>query len=592
MSARRGDRVWLGKSTENLILWTYCMLKKTRLVFLCLLIMFLTSCNLFGGGNNQSGPPVKAPPAKQIYIDPEIGISDITTFDPALAFDLPSITAIQMVYTGLVQLDDNMQVQPQIAQSWDLSPDGLTWTFHLRSGLKFSDGTPLTSHDVAYSIDRALQPTTRSTVAPIYLNLLKDSDKLLAGTIPTLIADSLITPDNSTLEIITKQQAPYFLDMLTHPCTYVVEKKLIDTYGSTFTNHLDTGGGAGPFKVSKYIHGQEIDFVPNPNYYGHAPQLRKVIFPFYRQASAAYQAYQAGQVDTTSVPLSALATDKKRTDFHQVPQLWTNYYTMNYLVKPFDNIHIRQAFALAINKTVIANNVWKGTVLPTNHIVPQGMNAYNPHLTGPDGTQSLQGNPAKAKALLNQGLQEEGWSSVTQMPPITLTYATNTSNFDQEVTAMISMWQSVLDITVTPNPVDSNTLLAEVTAATNNAHGLQFWGLSWVAEYPDPQDWLTRQFDKGALNNSMNYGQNTSNDAAVQQMIQQQLENADADLHPSTRLQTYQQAEQQLVNDVAWLPMEQITATYLRKPYVIGIANNAQGLIPPNDWANIYIVQH
>jgi len=262
------------------------MRKKLGLVILCLVTIFLTSCNLFGGGTNQQNVPVKAPPDKQVFIDPEAGISDITTFDPALAFDLPSITAIQMVYTGLVQLDDNMQVQPQIAQSWDLSPDGLTWTFHLRSGLKFSDGTLLTSHDVAYSIDRALQPTTRSTVAPIYLNLLKDSDKLLAGTIPTLIGDSLITPDNSTLERITRKKAAYFLDMLTYPCTYVVEQKNNYTYGLNFTNHLDEGGGAGPFKVSKYIHGQEIDFVPNPNYYGHAPQLRKFIFPFFPQASA------------------------------------------------------------------------------------------------------------------------------------------------------------------------------------------------------------------------------------------------------------------------------------------------------------------
>ena len=565
--------------------------KKLSLVFLCLLAVLLTSCDIFGG-NNQPSKPVKAPPGKQVYVDPEVGISDITSFDPALAYDLPSITAIQMVYTGLVQLDDKMQVQPQISQSWGLSADGLTWTFHLRSGLKFSDGTPLTSHDVAYSLDRALQPTTRSTIAPIYLDLLKDSDKLLAGTIPTLIGDSLITPDDSTLIIITRKKAAYFLDMLTHSCTYVVEKKLIDTYGANFTNHLDEGGGAGPFKVSKYLHGQEIDFVPNPNYYGHAPQLRKVIFPFYRQASAVYQAYQGGQVDTTSVPFSVFDADKKRADFHQVPQLWINYYTMNYLVKPFDNIHIRQAFALAIDKTAIANNIWKNTVLPTNHIVPQGMNGYNPHLTGPDGTQNLKGNATKARALLNQGIQEEGWSSLAQLPSIKLTYATGVSSFDQEVTAMISMWQNVLGISVTADPVDYNTLLAEVTAATNNAHGLQFWGLAWVAEYPDPQDWLTRQFDAGALNNSMNYGQNTSNDAAEQQAIQQQLEHADADFQQNTRLQSYQQAEQQLVNDVAWMPMEQVTQIFLRKPYVVGMVDNAQGLVPPDDWANIYIVQH
>ena len=157
---------------------------------------------------------------------------------------------------------------------------------------------------------------------------------------------------------------------------------------------------------------------------------------------------------------------------------------------------------------------------------------------------------------------------------------------------MISMWQNVLGIKVTADPVDYTTLLAEITAATNNAHGLQLWGLAWVAEYPDPQDWLTRQFDRGALNNSMNYGENTSTDAAQQQAIQQQMESADADFHQDTRRQAYQQAEQQLVNDVAWMPMEQVAQTYLRKPYVIGMVDNAQGLIPPDDWANIYIVQH
>ncbi|HJT57838.1 MAG TPA: peptide ABC transporter substrate-binding protein [Ktedonobacteraceae bacterium] len=565
--------------------------KKSTMILLCLLAVLLTACDLFGG-NSQPAKPVKAPPSKQIYIAPLAGISDIQTFDPALAYDASSISAIQMVFTGLVQLDDKLQVHPQLADSWNVSPDGLTWTFHLKPHLKFSDGTPLTAHDVIYSIDRALQPATKSTVAPIYLELIKDSDKLLGGTITTLINDSLLAPDNNTVVIMTKKKAPYFLTMLTYPCSYVVEKKLIDTYGANFTDHLAQGGGAGPFKVTQYIHNKEIDFAPNTNYYGPQPQLRKVVFPFYPQVAAAYTDYQAGRVDTTGIPVSTFASDKKRTDFHQILQLWINYYTMNYLVKPFDNIQIRQAFALAIDKTAIANNVWKGTVIPTNHIVPQDMPGYNAQLTGPDGTQNLKGNPEMAKTLLQKGLQEEGWSSVSQMPAIKLTYASNISSFGQEVTAMIGMWQKVLGVTVTADPVDYNTLLDEVTAATGNAQGLQFWGLAWVAEYPDPQDWLTRQFDSGVPNNSMNYGQNTSNDAARQQLTQKQLESADATSQPGARFQAYQKAEQQLVNDVAWMPISQVTEVFLRKPYVIGMVDNEEGQIPPDDWANIYVLQH
>jgi peptide/nickel transport system substrate-binding protein/oligopeptide transport system substrate-binding protein len=219
------------------------------------------------------------------------------------------------------------------------------------------------------------------------------------------------------------------------------------------------------------------------------------------------------------------------------------------------------------------------------------MDGYNPNLTGPDGTQSLTGDAKKAQALFQQGLREEQWSSVSQMPPITLTYATGIRSLDQEVTLLVQMWQKVLHVTVTAVPVDYNTLLDNVTAATNNPNGLQFWGLAWVAEYPDPQDWLTLQFDKGTPNNNMNYGQNTSTTTALQLRTQQQLEAADVTMQPSTRLQMYQQAEQQLVNDVAWLPMEQVTEVFLRTPYIVGVVDNAQSITPPDDWAGIYRVQ-
>src|SRR5260370_29927848 len=122
---------------------------------------------------------------------------------------------------------------------------------------------------------------------------------------------------------------------------------------------------------------------------------------------------------------------------------------------------------------------------------------------------------------------------------------------------MISMWQPVLGVTVTADPVDSNTLLDEVSAATGNSQGLQMWGLSWIAEYPDPQDWLSRQFSEGSVFNNMNYGQNTSTDASHQLLTQQQMVTADTTSKSDARLQAYQKAEQQFVNDVAWLPIEQ-----------------------------------
>jgi oligopeptide transport system substrate-binding protein len=562
---------------------------------LVLMSMLLVAC---GGSTTTTTtvPSAKAPAAQQVLNMPfENGVSDIKTFDPALSTDAPSIAAIDLVFTGLVQFDNLLTVQPQLASSYQLAPDGLTWTFHLRSNLKFSDGTPLTSADVAYSINRALLPATKSSVAPIYLALLKDSDKLVAGKIPTIIGDSILTPDPSTVVLIANKKAAYFLDALVYSCSYVVEKSLIDKYGTNFTDHLNEGGGDGPFEVQSYTHGTNIVFVPNPNYYGPHPQLTKLIYPFYKQVATNFEAYQAGQTDyALGVPSADLATAKAlpNTQYSLVPQLWINYYTMNYLVKPFDNIHIRQAFALAINKDLIAHSVWKDTVIASNHIVPKGMPGYNPNLTAPDGVTGTSGDTTKAKALFQQGLTEEGYSSVSALPSISLTYPSGSPDQDNEVAALVQMWQTTLGVSVKANPEDFNKLLTDIEAATNNAKGLQFWGIAWIADYPDPQDWTTLQFDKGVPNNNMNYGQNSTSTASTQQQVQLALEAADINPDQTSRMQAYMQAEQQLVNDVAWLPVEQVAVSQVLKPYVKGLVFNPQLLIPPNDWGSIFIATH
>ncbi|GAC1349155.1 MAG: ABC transporter substrate-binding protein [Ktedonobacteraceae bacterium] len=568
-------------------------LMKTLLpTFLALMGMLLVACG--GASSTTTTTPSKATPDKQVLNMPfSNGISDIKTFDPALSTDAPSIQAIDLVFTGLVQFDDKLQVQPQEAASYSLGSDGLTWTFKLKPNLKFSDGTPLTSQDVVYSIDRALQPATKSTVGPIYLALIKDSDKLVAGKIKTIIGDSLLTPDPNTVVIVANKKASYFLDALVYSCSYTLEKSLVAKYGTSFTDHLAEGGGDGPFKVQSYTHGTNIVLVPNPNYYGAKPQLTKIIYPFYKQVDTNYKAYLAGQTDYASVPSADLASAKAlpNNQYSLVPQLWINYYAMNYLAKPFDNIHIRQAFALAIDKDLIAKSVWKNTVIASNHIVPQGMPGYNPNLTGPGGA-STKGDPTKAKALFQQGLTEEGYSSVAQVPPIKLTYPSGSQDTDNEVAALVQMWQTTLGISVKANPEDFNKILTDIVAATNNPKGLQFWGIGWIADYPDPQDWTTLQFDKGVPNNNMNYGQNNTSDAAQQQQVQQALEAADVNPDQTARLKAYMDAEQQLVNDVAWLPVEQVAVSQVLKPYVKGIVFNPQLLIPPDDWGNIYIQAH
>jgi len=573
---------------------------------LCLVAMILAGC---GGGSTTTttsqNKPTKAPTSQQIYRYGDALGTDIATFDPAVATDVPSSEAIGMVFTDLVSLNDQLAVQPQLASSWTTSSDGLTWTFTLKPNLKFSDGTPLTSQDVVYSIDRALSPAIASLngVSLTYLGLIQDADKRVNGKIPSLIGDSLIASDPNTVVIKAAKKTGYFLEALSYPTADVVEKKVIDQWGTKWTDHLsDNGGqgGDGPWKVKSYSHTTGIVFVPNPNYYGKAQTLQEVDFDFYKTAETAYSAYQANQVDITPIPPEDLTTAKTKTkEFSQNSELVIDYMAMNYLYKPFDNIHIRQAIELAINKDVIDNALYHGTRPPTCHIVPQGQPGYDAGLKCPGGAPTS-GNAAMAKQLLQQGMQQEGYTSVSQIPPIKITYESSAPTLANEITTIRQQLQTTLGITVQTQVLDFVPLL---TAVTNTLctkadyhqclnQGLQMWWLAWAADYPDPQDWLTLQFDKAAPNNDWNYGQNGSTDAAQQQATQQLLEQADVTLDQPTRLQMYNQAEQQLVNDVAWLPMDQRFGNRLLKSYVVGRVFNAQGIIPPDDWANVYIAVH
>ncbi len=554
---------------------------------LCLVAMLVTACG--GSGSGTATSSGKAAANKQILVSIAAGYGnpDIKTFDPAQASDLFSGTPITDVFTGLVAVNDKGNIVPQLASSWDISSNHLTYTFHLKSGLKFSDGTPLTSADVAYSLDRALQKSTASPVAPYYLRYIKDAASLNTGKIKTIIGDSVVTPDPNTITITISSPIAFFLDTLTYSCSYVVEKSLITKYGPTaWTDHLNEGGGDGPWKVKAWNHNKNIILLPNPNYYGPKPQLQELVYPFYKVSDSTRADYLANRLDDATIPLADYVSDSTRPDFVKFLTLSINYYVMNFKQKPFDNIKIRQAFAVAVNKQLIVNKIWHNEFLATNHIVPQGMPGYNAGLKGPDGTTSLSGNPTLAKQLLQQGMQEEG---ITKLPAIKLTYSSGgVQGTRDEVTELQQEWQNALGVHVDTEDIEFNSLIGYEQQGAANP--LQFYsGPAWIADYPDASDWTTLQFDIGQAQNGGNYGQNNSADAKAQQAVQKELEQADIDQNPTTRIAAYNDAEQKLVNDVAWLPMEQQYSTELRKPCVQGVVPNPQGIIPADDWGNIYI---
>src|SRR5579875_3121408 len=224
-----------------------------------------------------------------------------------------------------------------------------------------------------------------------------------------------------------------------------------------------------------------------------------------------------------------------------------------------------------------------GTVIPTNHLLPEGMPGYNKALTGPDGV-------TRAKQLLQEGMQEEGYSSVSQMPRITLTYFILDSDTSNLVAALAQRWETVLGVSVHLNLVDINLLLQQMSSTTGKAGPLQMWFLSF-GNPADPQEWLSIIFGKGAAFNNMNYGQNTTSDAAAQQAVQDELHQADSNLNPTQRLQQYDDAEQKLANDVAWLPLFQVEQHYVVNPKLQNFPIHPLGILTPDEWSKVYFAQ-
>ena len=558
--------------------------------FFCLMTILLTAC----GGTAGVSSGQKAPDAQQVYRW-AFSRSDLNSFDPGIAPDATSINAINLVFTGLVQLNDDLIATPQLAQTYERSTDGLTYTFHLRPNLKFSDGTKLDANDVAYSIDRALSPdiNNQSGVALTYLGLIKGASDRVNGQSNSVIGTGVIVQDPNTLIIKVTKATGYFLQALAYPTSYVVEKSVIEKWGQKWTDHLgDNGGqgGDGPFMVKVYDHNTGVKLVPNPNYYGPKPQLKELDYLPFKDAETSYNAYLAGQADYTEVPPAEYQGAKQGSDFGQSNSLTMFYIGMNFLTKPLDNIKIRQAMSIALNRNTIVKAAFNGAYTPSCHIIPDGMYGYNPNLTCPLGT-TPSGDVNKAKQLFAQGLQESGLTVAT-FPTITLTYPTQNEPVANEVTTAVQMWKQTLGITIATTAISQNSMYTLESQTTGHDKPLQMWISGWIADYPDPQDWITLQFGAGQPYNEFNFGNNPGTTAPQQQDLQKQMAAADIMSDKTARAQAYNKIEQQLVDDVTWLTIYQRPNVRLLKSYVVGLKFNAFSEFPPNDWANVYITQH
>jgi oligopeptide transport system substrate-binding protein len=598
-----------------------------------LLSLLLAACGPSAGGGGTAADQTFTWPLQQ-----ESTASD-EVFDPAEIATAYDVQSAQMIFSGLVTLGADLNVRADAASKWDVSSDGKMYTFHLLPNLKFSDGTPLGAADFAYGIDRALDPHlcdgTDASGNPIkygnspyggncynagatYLNHILGATARIngaGGSDHSVVAQGdnpaagISVIDSQTLVIRLDQPVAYFLEALTYPSSYPIEKSLVAKYpNGMWVYHLNEGGCSGPFKVASYDGGKTpadattMTYVPNPDWglAHHSPlTLTKVVRPYVGSPDDMYNAYRSGQYDYTDVPGHDYPYARGQDDFHEVASLQIQYFGFNFLTPPFDNQSIRQAFDLALNKQLLVDRVLNGGGIPTNHIVPQGQPGYSPDLTNPqpDGTQSLTGNQDAAAKLLAQALQachgvEAGGGSsdpdycpyidakhYTPLKEIDIYTAKKNQTRVQLTKSAAEQWNTVLGLNVQEKDVASfGTLYANIQAGVYDA-----WAIGWIADYPDPQDWISLQFRSNSPNN---YSHLTSRD------LDALMDKADLEQNVAARMKDYHDLEQQLVNLGPWLPYEQAKITWRQRTWVHGFGLDSVGTFPDTSWPQVYITSH
>ena len=536
----------------------------TPILFLSVLLLALTACS--GGSTSTSsttnGTPV--PASRQVLRFPNVGISDSASLDPALGPDANTAQIVSMVYSGLVRSDVNLNVIPDQA-TWDVSSDNRVYTFHLKSGITFSDGTPVTAQTYVYTLTRALLPQIKSGIASFFEGAIVGADAVSTGKTKTLTGVKAL--DDSTLQITLTHAAPYFLEVLTNSLYFPLNKTVISQYGQgDWPNHVaGLGVGTGPFMVKEWDHKVKIILVPNPHYYGTKTKLSEVDMYFVTEPTTAFKSYQANQYDFIwNITPNDQQIAQSLPGFVRKSLLETDLLFFNNKMPPFNSLAVRQAFAYAINKEALIHAIFKDAVVVAPTIIPPGMPGYQPDYAG------IPYNKEKARSLI-----QSVYPDVSKVPPITFSYPTS-QIIPVEADALQEMWQTALGVRVNLRSVD---LVAYNTETTE--HSVQFGSTQWGADFPDPYDWLALNLTSNAANNNGEWSNPTFDQTIAQ------AEQATGD----QRISLYNKAEQIAISDVGWLPVDHQAMAAVIPSWLHGLSLNGNGLYF-GDWSNVYILQH
>jgi len=473
--------------------------------------------------------------------------SDPPTLDPHLVTDGTSYGIVIEIYSGLVRLGANPSnpFEPDLAESWSVLEDGKVYEFKLRNGLVFSNGDPVTAQDFKWSFERAAHPDTASTVAEEFLGDIVGIQDIVDGKATT--AEGIEVVDERTLRITIDAPKAYFIAKLTYPTAFVLNKNNVESLGR---NWVDEPVSTGPFTLKEYRIGQRIRLARNDNFWDRAAYLDEVVFNL--AGGVAMAMYENDEIDVTGVGLADLErvqdpTEDLNKDLVEVPPNFAvSYVGFNIDEPPFDDANFRQALNHAVDKQLIADQVFSNLVKPAYGIIPPGFPGFSAEIKG------LEFDPELAQDLLNQS----EYADPDTRPRIILTVPGTGGSPGLTTEVVADMWRQNLGIEIEIQQVEWATYIQDLHRGR-----LQAWsGLSWQADYPDPQTFIDVLFRS---NSAINYGGYANSQVDAYVVAAQTEQDA------TKRVELYNDAEQLVVSEAAWLPLWWgVDSKALVKPWV------------------------
>jgi len=480
--------------------------------------------------------------------------SDPITLDPALATDAASATYLVEIFGGLVTIDPQLNIVPDIARELPTRENGgvvdnsdgtVSYTFHLRDDVVFHNTSRLvTASDFKYSMERALNPRTQSTVAEAYLGDIVGATDMVRGRAEEVQGIEVV--DDFTLKLTIDAPKPYFLAKLTYPTGFVVDRQQVE---ANTRNWSRKPNGTGPYKMREWSLGEQITLEANDRYHLGKPSVETVTYLL--AGGSVLTMYENDEIDVAGVSVNDIETvqdpgSNLNAEYVTGDDLSISYIGFNTQTEPFDDPKVRQAFAHAIDREKIAEVVLKEMLPVAQGVMMPGLPGHNPE------SKALSFDPELAQQLL----EESKYGGSDDLPTVTITEVGGGANVGFDTQAMVEMWKENLGVEVEIEQTEAATFFEDLDSGR-----LQMFVTGWIMDYPDPEDVLDIHFYSRSRLNNTRYS-NPELDTLLEQARTEQDVNR--------RLSLYQQAEQIVLEEAVWVPLYNGRDHALVKPYVKG----------------------